>query len=216
MPQTVTGSPFSATKTDSHSETLSDGNQIQDSRTEKIYRDSDGRMRSEATMTTPSGATHTMITIFDPVAGFVAHLNPADSTAVKQPLPPAPPKGERNGPPSDGPQVTKTDLGSQSISGVTATGTSITHTVPAGARGNSQPLVDTREVWVSTALQIPVKVSSSDPMHGNSTMIMSNIVQGAQDPTLFQIPSGYTLKDAPEHGPGGGPHGPPPPPGGSL
>ena len=108
--------------------------------------------------------------------------------------------------------MVKTDLGSQTIAGLAATGTSITTTIPAGAMGNAQAIVRTREVWISTVLKVPVKVTGTDPLHGNSTMLLSDITQGAQDPTLFQIPSGYTVKDAPAHGgPGGpGPGGPPP------
>jgi outer membrane lipoprotein-sorting protein len=213
----VTGAPFSATKTNTRQETLADGNQIQETHTEKVYRDADGRMRSETTMTTPSGATHAMITIFDPVAGFVAHLNPADSTAMKQTMP-APPPDKLKGRPEDGnaPQVVKKDLGAETVAGLAATGTSITRTIPAGAIGNTNPLVETREVWVSSALKIPVKMTSSDPRHGNSSMEFSNVTQGAPDATLFQIPSGYTVK---EGHPGFGAHGaggPPPAPDSSL
>jgi hypothetical protein len=213
----VTGAPFSAIKTDTHQQSLADGNQIQETRTERIYRDTDGRTRTESTMTTPSGTTRTMITIFDPVSGFVAHLNPADSTAVKQTLP-TPPSGTpkaRPTPPTDA-QVVKADLGSQTIAGVAATGTSTTHTIPAGKMGNTEPIVETREVWMSTALQIPVKETSTSPVHGTSSMVMSNITQGPQDPTLFQIPSSYTVKDAPAGHAHGGPPPPPPPTGGSL
>ncbi len=221
----VTGAPFSATKTDTHQQTLADGNQIQDTRTEKVYRDAEGRLRSEATMTTPSGTTRTMITIFDPVAGFVAHLNPADSTAMKMTLPsrPAGAPPTRPTPPADAnaPQVVTKDLGTETVAGLAATGTSVTHTIPAGAMGNTNALVETREIWTSTALKIPVKMTSTDPERGNSTMLLSNITQGAQDPALFQIPSGYTVKDAPAGhgghgfggpGPDGRPDGPPPPP----
>lgn len=219
----VTGAPYSATRTETHQETLSDGNQIQETHTEKVYRDAEGRTRTEATRTNPAGATRTMITIVDPVAGFVAHLNPADSTAFKMTLP-TPPSGAPHAPPTPSgdanrPQMVKTDLGTRTISDLEATGTSTTMTIPAGAMGNSQPVVDTREVWVSTVLKIPVEVTSTDPRHGKSNMVLSNIAQGAQDPTLFQIPSSYTVKDGPAHG-GPGPGGPgpggPPPDGGSL
>jgi hypothetical protein len=218
----VTGAPFSATRTETHQETLADGNLIQQTRTEKVYRDVDGRMRTESTMTTPSGASKTTITIVDPVAGFVAHLNPADSSAFKMTLH-TPPAGAPKAPPESSadanrPQRVKTDLGSKTVGGLEATGTSVKMTIPAGAMGNAQAIVETREIWVSTALKIPVEVTSNDPRHGNSSMVMSNIAPGAQDPTLFQIPSSYTVKDAPaHHGPGGpGPGGPPPADGGSI
>lgn len=207
----VTGAPYSATKLDTHQETLADGNTITQTRTEKIYRDSEGRTRTESTMTTPSGMSHTRITIFDPVAGFVAHLNPADSTAVKMTLP-TPPSGSRPARPTlpadaNTPQVVTTDLTPTTIEGLAVTGKSITRTIPAGAVGNSQPLVETREIWLSTALKVPVKVTSTDPRHGTSTMVLSNVSQSAPDASLFQIPSSYTVKDAPAHR---GPGGPPP------
>jgi hypothetical protein len=168
----------------------------------------------EATMKTPSGDTRTMITIFDPVAGFVAHLNPADSTAMKETLPTprtgaAPPK-----PPADAnaPQMVKSDLGASTVAGLAATGTRTTVTIPAGAMGNAQALIATREVWMSTALKVPVKVTSSDPQHGTATMVLSNISETAPDASLFQIPASFTVKDAPAHR---GPGGPPPGDGGS-
>lgn len=211
----VTGAPYSATKVDTHQQTLADGNAITHTRTEKVYRDADGRTRTEGTWTTPAGTSHTAITIFDPVAGFIAHLNPADSTAVKMTLP-TPPSGApsaRHAPPADAnaPQVVTTDLAPTTIDGLAVTGKSITRTIPAGAAGNAQPIVETREIWTSTALKVPVKVTSTDPLHGNSSMVLSNVSQTAPDPTLFQIPSGYTVKDAPAHG-GPGHHGPGAPP----
>ncbi len=154
----------------------------------------------------------------------MAHLNPADSTAMKMTLP-APPSGTPPTPPkppadASAPQMAKTDLGTQTVNGVAATGTKMTITVPAGAMGNAQAITGTREVWVSAALKVPVKVTTNDPRHGTSVMQLTDIAPGPQDASLFTIPSGYTVKDGPMHrGPGGGPgpDGPPPPPdGGSL
>jgi hypothetical protein len=225
----VTGAPYSATRTETDQQTLADGNVIKQTHTEKVYRDAEGRTRTEATMSTPSGTTHTMITISDPVVGFVAHLNPADSTAMKMTMP-KPPTGSprtRPSPPTDAnaPKIVKSDLGTQMISGINATGTKTTITLPAGAMGNAQPVVATHEVWISSDLKVPVEINTSDPRHGTSTMLLADIAPGPQDPTLFQIPSDYTVKDAPAHhgfgggpgghgGPDGGPDGPPPPDGG--
>lgn len=210
----VTGAPYSATRTETRQETLTDGNQIQETHTATIYRDTDGRTRMDATMKTPAGDTRTMITIFDPVAGFVAHLNPTDSTAMKETLP-APRTGAApTQPPGDAnpPEMVKTDLGTSTVAGLAATGTRTTITIPAGTMGNTQALVETREVWVSTALKVPVKVTSSDPRHGTATMLLSNISQTSPDPSLFQIPASFTVKEAPAHR---GPGGPPPADGGS-
>ncbi len=218
----VTGAPYSATRTMTMQETLANGNKIQNSRQEKIYRDADGRTRTESTMTLPSGETRTQVTIFDPVAGFVARLNPQDSVAMKMTLPPmngtpktppAPPSG------ANAPTLTKSDLGSKTIEGLAATGTMETRTIPAGAMGNTDAITTTRETWISTALKVPVAMTEADPRRGTTTMQLTNISQTAPDPTLFQIPSTYTVKEGagPRGGGGGGgdrgPGGPPPPDG---
>lgn len=214
----VTGAPYSATRTMTMQETLADGNQIQNSHQEKVYRDTDGRTRTESTMTLPSGETRTSITIFDPVAGFVARLNTQDSTAMKMTIPTPPANGapkDHPKPPAgaNAPQVTKVDLGTQTIEGLAATGKKETIVLPAGAMGNTEAITSTRETWIATALKVPVLVKSTDPRRGNSTMQLTNISQTAPDPTLFQIPASYTVKTAPAHGGPGGHGGPPPPPG---
>ncbi len=217
----VTGAPYSATRTMTTQETLANGNKIQNSHQEKVYRDADGRTRTESTMTLPSGETRTQVTIFDPVAGFVARLNTQDSVAMKMTLPPmnrvpkmppAPPSG------ANSPTMTKSDLGSKTIEGLAATGTIETRTIPAGAMGNTDAITTTRETWISTALKVPVAMTEADPRRGTTTMQLTNISQTAPDPTLFQIPSTYTVKEGAGpgpggHGPGGGPGGPPPPAG---
>ncbi len=213
----VAGAPFSATGTFTHQVTLADGNQIEQSHTAQVYRDTQGRTRMEMTMKTPSGTTKTMVTIMDPVAGFMAHLNPADSTAFKQTLPPHHPSdaAARHEPPAGegAPQVVKTDLGTATIAGVPATGTRSTITIPAGAMGNAQAITESREVWTSTALKIPLKVTMNSPLHGSSSMVVTNLSQTVPEASLFEIPSSYTVKDAPAHHAHGGPDGPPPPAG---
>jgi len=181
----VTGVPFTGTETMQAEQTLADGNQIQRSDSTKIYRDSAGRVRTETT-----AQSRTMITIFDPVAGYVAHLDPSTSTADKMTLPANPPPGN----PPQGPGTVATqDLGSKTINGLVATGTRTTITIPAGTFGNTQALQIVRDVWISTDLQIPVLVTSTDPQRGTSTMQLTSAVRGEPDASLFQIPASYTV-----------------------
>ena len=49
----VTGAPFSAVATTQEQQSLSDGNQISKETQTKIYRDSEGRIRTETSFTTP-------------------------------------------------------------------------------------------------------------------------------------------------------------------
>jgi hypothetical protein len=88
-----------------------------------------------------------------------------------------------------GQQVNEENLGFQSINGVTAQGTRTTTTIPTGQIGNDRPITIVSERWVSPDLQILVKSTNSDPRFGETTYDLTNIQQGAQDPSLFQIPA---------------------------
>jgi hypothetical protein len=93
--------------------------------------------------------------------------------------------------------VTETNLGSKDISGVgAAQGKSITHTIPAGEIGNAQPIASTSEIWYSPDLQSVVSSKRNDPRTGESTYTLSNIQRGEPSPSLFQVPSDYTIQDA--------------------
>src|SRR5712692_10093171 len=140
----VTGAPYSGTQVTQSQQTLADGNQIARQEQSKVFRDGQGRVRIEHTSSRaswgPAGQTpQTVITIFDPVAGFSYMLNPAAMTAVKTALHtpnsaqnnggPHPPHGK--GPGMSGAQVQTEDLGPQAVNGVSATGTRTTETIPA-------------------------------------------------------------------------------------
>lgn len=196
----VTGAPYSAVETRQIQQKLMDGNTITRQETTKVYRDSQGRVRMEHTATPPGSQTaETRISIFDPVGGYTYMLNPSGQTARKMALPPPrsggsgdrPMRGPRTGDPN---ATTKSeDLGTQTVNGQAATGARITTTISAGAMGNAQPIVITRETWVSTALKVPVQIKSSDPRFGTTTMNLANIVLGEPDPTLFQVPASYSV-----------------------
>src|ERR1700686_483576 len=86
----VTGAPYSATETLQRQQTLSNGNQISRNEQSTVHRDSQGRIRTEVTITPPAssgGAAYTEVTIFDPVAGYRYVLNSSTMTAYQSPLP---------------------------------------------------------------------------------------------------------------------------------
>jgi len=195
----VTGAPYSAAQTTQFQQTLAGGNQISRQEQSKVFRDSAGRVRTERTFT-PAGSTtaQTRITIFDPVGGYSYGLDPAKLTAVKTAQPPAPSGqagqgGHGRGPGAGTAQVQTENLGTQVVNGVPATGTRTTQTIPAGAIGNSQPIQVVREVWVSADLKVPVMIKATDPRFGNTVMQLTNIVPAEPDPSLFQVPSNYTV-----------------------
>jgi hypothetical protein len=214
----VTGAPYSADVTNSMVRNLADGNSIQRTTTGHVARDNDGRTYSQETITGgflgQNGPT-TLIFISDPVAGYSYVLNTSTKVArrraLKQFREGAGPR-ERNRPAK--PNVVTTDLGTQVVNGVSAQGKSITHTVPAGAMGNAQPLVSTSETWYSPDLQVVVASKHNNPVSGQSNYALTNIQRTAPNASLFQVPSDYTIKDEPA-GRGFGPgrlrgDGPPP------
>jgi hypothetical protein len=85
------------------------------------------------------------------------------------------------------------DLGTQMINGVPAQGTRSTITIPAGQIGNDREIKVVSERWFSSDLQMLIKSSNNDPRFGETTYQLTGILQGAQDPTLFQIPSDFNV-----------------------
>jgi hypothetical protein len=51
-------------------------------------------------------------------------------------------------------------------------------------------------------LKVPVMVKTSDPRFGSTTTQLNNVLRAEPDPTLFQVPTGYTVVKG---GPRGGP-----------
>lgn len=85
------------------------------------------------------------------------------------------------------------DLGTQVINGVPAHGTRTTIVIPAGQIGNDRDIRIVSERWFSNELQMLIKSSNNDPRFGENTYALTNILQGAQDPALFEIPAGFTV-----------------------
>jgi hypothetical protein len=204
----VKGAPYSAIQTVQSQHVLSNGNRITRNEQMKVYRDSQGRTRTERTITPPASSGQqpfTLITIVDPVAGHRYILNSSTMTARQMPLPPARTSSASGSSTTsgsstpqhvrpDGVQVSTVDLGTQTINGVPATGKQVTETIPAGAIGNEQPIQVVRIIWTSPTLKVPVQVKATDPRFGTSDRELTNIVQAEPDASLFVVPSNYTVK----------------------
>jgi hypothetical protein len=216
----VTGAPFSAVQVSSSQQVLANGNVINRQTQTNLFRDGQGRTREEMNITRPDGTTVSHVTIHDPVAGVMRDLNPQTKTAHEAKFRMGEGPGGRNpggatsadgasnnramraGSRASDPNVTTENLGAQTINGVSATGTRITHTIPAGAEGNSLPIQVIHETWVSDDLKVAVMVKHSDPRTGTTTTQLTNIVRAEPDATLFTVPAGYTVQTG---GPGRGP-----------
>jgi hypothetical protein len=205
----MTGKPYSATAVTHTAQTLADGSQIERTQREVLYRDDQGRTRSE----TNEGK---YIRIVDPVAGFAYNLDTAAKTAGTQEImagrgpqgltkqaiatnaPARSPFEIASEQAKHSPNLTAEDLGTQFINGVQAQGARIISTIPVGAIGNNRELKTVNERWVSKDLGLQVKTVNSDPRFGTTTYDLTNIVQGAPDPSLFRVPSDYTILPPPK------------------
>jgi hypothetical protein len=209
----VTGKPFSATEVRRTVQTLSDGTHVNHSDTTRFYRDAHGRMRAES----PN-----RVEIFDPVSGSEYDLNPESKTYKTSAIPDKTssmslavvgrtsstsfssdsPEGDLEArharsrashPPSPmGVSGRAEDLAPQVVSGLSVKGSRITTTIPVGAFGNDREVQVVNERWYSDDLKVLVKSSNSDPRFGVTTYELIDIVQGAPDPALFQVPPDYT------------------------
>lgn len=220
--QVTTGAPFSATRTITHTQTLTDGTTITHTEVIQEARDSQGRVYSK---TLPSangdGPQRSMVRIFDPVSrtaityssdskqANVLHLpDPSQFQGRRGPEgtgPEADEAGPRFGERANMPAPTTESLGSKTINGITADGTRTTRVIPAGAHGNDKPITITHETWTSTDLKVVVMRTETDPRNGTTTIQLTNITRDEPAATRFQAPAGYQVNERTV----GGPHGRP-------
>jgi hypothetical protein len=222
----ATGKPYSATAVTHTVQVLADGSQIETTRSQVLYRDDQGRTRTEIN-------DGRVIRIVDPVAGISYALDTAAKTARTMEFITT---GQIN---SDGTLTTTTangavsatatsnlrdaaidldstragtaagqatrnpnhvreDLGTQSFYGVQAHGVRTTNTMPVGVIGNNRELKTVTELWDSKDLGIVVKSVSTDPRFGTTTYELTNLSTASPDPSLFRVPSGYTVVQTPK------------------
>ena len=202
IPSAISGAPYSAEQVHESVQVLADGTRItRKMPSVKMYRDSDGRMRTERKLFAgpigsrqPQGEPPEIVEIMDPVANVRIILDVKNRTAHRQQFAqPARVIPAASGPPSipSGPGFES--LGSRLIEGVMAEGSRTTRTVAAGEQGNDRPIVTTHETWFSPELRIGIMFKSSDPRSGENTMRMTNVSRFEQEAALFQVPPGYRL-----------------------
>ena len=81
------------------------------------------------------------------------------------------------------------------MEGVRVEGHRTTTTIAAGAIGNELPITIVSEEWVSPELQVLVMTLRKDPRNGESTYRLLNVLRREPDPSLFQVPPEYTVKE---------------------
>ncbi len=94
---------------------------------------------------------------------------------------------------ADGGENAKTEsLGKQVMEGLSVEGTRTTVTIPAGAMFNERPIEIVSEKWFSPDLQMVIMSKRNDPRMGETIYTVSDIHRANPEPSLFQVPSGYT------------------------
>lgn len=91
------------------------------------------------------------------------------------------------------------DLGERTIQGILAHGCRVSTFIPVGAIHNAQALTVTDDSWTSYEMRLRLLSVHRDPANGEEdTMELDNIVRGEPDPTLFQPPPDYQVRDLEE------------------
>ncbi len=194
----LTGLPFSAELVSVRQETAPDGITLSHTSSLLWYRDGKGRTRTE------SHIPNTPVTINDVVAGYSYTLNAADMTVRRKPLTVAfrpasaaeAPKTLEAGTKTltSGAVAVSELLGMQTIEGYPAYGNRSTYTYPVGTlRGNDRPYTSFRELWMSPALGMPVRLKDSNPEAGETTTTMRNLQLVEPNASLFRVPDGYKM-----------------------
>jgi hypothetical protein len=215
MPVPGSTAPYSAMQESSNVQTLADGTHISHKPfTQKIFRDSQGRTRTERPICLgPRGISDVVaIEIRDPVSGFsyvldeqnqVAHrfaLQASRPATAPAPLANSlPPQTIQRIPAlnqdASKPSSTTEWIGSQTIEGVPVEGTRTTEIIPEGSQGNDRPITVVRERWTSPDLRIAILIKDNDPRQGESETRLTNIDLSNPILALFQPPPGYKIVD---------------------
>ena len=228
----VTGVPFSAVAVQETNQTLSDGNHISRKSEVNLFRDSLGRIRKEVAISglgplAASGPPKSFVVINDPVANANFVLHP--ETKVAEQVGPAfrgmkgPMSGAFEGKWRAHQQeeiasgnLKKEDLGTQVVAGVSAQGTRLTRTIPAGQIGNEKPILIVHETWYSNDLQMVVMSKRSNPWSGETSYKLTNIQRTEPAAALFGVPLDYAVTAGENRMLmrkfNAGPDAPPPPP----
>ncbi len=211
--KTVSGLPYTADTETEISRTLAGGNFVATRSTGFVARDSEGRTRREqplaaiGSLVVGPGAPR-VIVIHDPVARVTLFLDPAaktarrlrwhDDTPHRGPMPP-PVRPLESDPPVPGePSASNAPaeaLGVREIGSLVAEGTRYTLVLTAGRVGNTTPLTVVTERWYSVDLDVLLESRHVDPRFGETRFALRRLDRRDPEPSLFEVPPGYTVED---------------------
>lgn len=193
----VTGAPYSAMGTSETITTTADGGRIVRQNTVRVWRDSDGRTRSEFELTSIGGPTpveiNSRLTVIDDPAARERYVLRPDGQVVVVPIAPCRAPTEPDvtvGPPRPAGLPLKVSrpvkLGERQVDGEIVTGSRVEATIPAGAMGNERPVKMSAEQWYGKDLQVVVEATYKDPRTGETKYRLREIQRSEPDASLFR------------------------------
>jgi len=215
----VVNAPLSAVARREEVSTLLDGNRIVRSSSVKMYRDSQGRTRTEHTFPLLRGASisesPSIAQIQDPVSGERFSLNIAHKVVttfgdlhtanpvLQAPVPVPAMRPDLHLPQLsfaiarlDSPNVSKeSSLGEKTMEGVRVVGTRLEYTLAANSVGNEKPITLVTEQWFSPDLGTVILRTVRSPAGIESTYKLEQLVREEPDRALFVIPPDFTKQE---------------------
>ena len=195
----VPGAPFSADLVSQLTQVQADGTPVTQETHGKMFRDSAGRTRSETELqSSAAGVARRFVTIVDPLQGTSIVLDVAAKSATVFHLP-AGPAVEANKVNLASAQAARAGVqrlappGSENLGAMMMEGFAVNGTRRAGATKSASANVVT-ESWFSKELNVDLLVSRQGQFASRTTRL-TNITPGEPDPTLFQVPADYTVRD---------------------
>ncbi len=198
----VTGAPYSALGTSQTVTTLPDGNRVIRQNTIRLWRDSNGRTRSEFSLSSIGGPTplevNATVTVIDDPSTRERHMLQPNGRVVTVPIAPCRvvPSNEPDltvGPPRPAGLPLKVSqpvkLGERQLDGETVAGSRVEATIPAGAVGNDRPIKMSAEQWYGKDLQVVVEATYRDPRTGETRYKLREIRRNEPDASLFEVPA---------------------------
>jgi hypothetical protein len=196
----VAGKPFSATVVLEFERIWPDGSSEIRRTINLIARDSQGRTHNETRRLMPEyfhGSPELMsVRLFDPLTRIRMVYDPALRIARQQMVPKKP---GTTAPPN--PSVRIEDLGTTTLNGLQAKGTRRTSTIPYYESETGDPAEIEDETWYSDDLHLNLLVRHSDSRIGVQTLGVSNLKREEPPASMFQVPKGYKVLDAPSPSP---------------
>lgn len=204
----VKNAPYAAEISTEITQTLADGNRIHQVTTSRVYRDSEGRTRTEQSLIglnaiAPNSNLPKVVFLQDPVAGSSYALDATRKTATKSawprlgrgPAQTAMAEGAagRMGARADNQNLKTESLGRQTMVGIPVDGTRTTLVIPAGQVGNEQPIQAVTERWFSADLKIYVMTRHSDPRSGETVTRLTSLSRGEPAHALFEVPGDFKI-----------------------